>query len=137
MVDRHLIEQRLGSIRDRIARIEARLPADKSTFLVDRDAQETVAFNLFLAFQDSLDVAARLIADGKWPVPTTAREHFEILMRNGVLTAPVSEEMASCAGLRNLIAHAYGSLDLGRLYEELPAGVDALRHYCVEIERQA
>lgn len=134
MVDRHLAEQRFGSIHDHLERIARKLPPDRATFLADRDAHEAVAFNLFLAFQDALDLAARLIADRSWPLPTTAREHFEILARQGVLSAVVAEQMAGCAGLRNLIAHSYGTLDLGRLYDELPAGVSALRAYCAEIE---
>ena len=43
--------------------------------------------------------------------------------------------MSRCAGLRNLIAHAYGGLDLGRLYAELPAGRAALQAFCAELTR--
>lgn len=136
MVDAHLIEQRLAAIADRIARIEEKLPSDRSAFLADRDAQEAVAFNLFLVFQDALDIAAHLIADAGWPVPSTAREHFEILAQRGVLTPETATAMARCAGLRNLIAHAYGSLDLGRLHGEIPAGVAALRAFAGELVRR-
>lgn len=133
MVDRHLIEQRLASIRDRLTRIDATRPRDRQPFLADRTAQEVVAFNLFLAFQDALDVASHIIADRGWQLPTNAREGFEILERNGMLSSVVAQEMAKCAGLRNLIAHAYGSLDLGRLYDELPSGRDALLAFCGEL----
>ena len=133
MVDRHLVEQRLAAIRDRITRIEATLPADRDAFLRDRTAQELVAFNLFLAFQDALDLASHLIADRGYPLPATAREHFEILERNAVITGVVSRAMAGCAGLRNLIAHSYGNLDLARLYDELPRGRDALLAFCGEL----
>jgi uncharacterized protein YutE (UPF0331/DUF86 family) len=44
--------------------------------------------------------------------------------------------MARCAGLRNLIAHAYGTLDLGRLHGEIPAGVAALRSFSGELARR-
>ena len=133
MVDEHLIEQRLAAIRDRIGRIDAALPTAKTEFVSDRTAQEIVAFNLFLAFQDALDLAAHVISDRGLELPTTAREHFEILERAGVLTPSVATSMAGCAGLRNLIAHAYGSLDLGRMYDELPAGRDALLAFCGEM----
>lgn len=133
MVDRHLVEQRLAAIQDRIDRITQTLPADSVAFLADRDAQELVAFNLFLAFQDALDLAAHLIADRGYELPTTAREHFEILGRHQVLTPTVAGAMAECAGLRNLIAHSYGNLDLARLYDELPLGRDALLAFCGEV----
>lgn len=133
MVDEHLIEQRLGAIRDRVDRVAQLLPSERTTFLSDRSAQELVAFNLFVAFQDALDLAGHVIADRGLELPTTAREHFEILARARVLSPTVASAMAGCAGLRNLIAHAYGSLDLARLYDELPAGRDALLAFCGEI----
>jgi uncharacterized protein YutE (UPF0331/DUF86 family) len=133
MVDARLVEQRLAAIGDRLARIAEKLPPDRAAFLADRDAQESVAFNLFLVFQDALDIAAHLIADAGWPVPSTAREHFEILAQRGVLSSETAAAMARCAGLRNLIAHAYGTLDLGRLHGEIPAGVAALRAFAGEL----
>ncbi|MBI2394760.1 MAG: DUF86 domain-containing protein [Deltaproteobacteria bacterium] len=133
MVDSHLVEQRLASIRDRLARIDATLPPDRRAFLADRTIQEVVAFNLFLAFQEALDLAAHLIADAGWELPTTAREHFEVLERHAVLSPHVARSMAGCAGLRNLIAHTYGSVDLARLHDELPLGRDALLAFSAEI----
>lgn len=133
MVDEHVVEQRLAAIRDRLDRIDRTLPGDRARFVTDRTAQEIVAFNLFLAFQDALDLAAQVIADRGLELPTTARGHFEILERAGVVTPVVARAMAGCAGLRNLIAHAYGTLDIGRLYDELPAGRDALLSFCGEI----
>ncbi len=133
MVDPHLSEQRLASIRDHLSRIRAMRPPTREVFLCDRTAQEAVAFNLFLAFQDALDLAARLIADREWELAATAREHFEILAKNKVLTVATAEAVGRCAGLRNLIAHAYGKLDLGRLYDEVPAGIMALEAFSSEI----
>jgi uncharacterized protein YutE (UPF0331/DUF86 family) len=133
VVDSHLIEQRVSAIRDRLTRIEQTLPEDRARFLLERTAQEVVAFNLFLAFQDAIDLAAHLIADRGYELPTTAREHFEILQRHGVLSEPVARAMAGCAGLRNLIAHAYGRIDLARLHDELPFGRDALLAFCGEL----
>ena len=132
MVDEHLVEQRLAAIRDRLARIDATLP-DRAAFLGDRTAQEIVSFSLFVAFQDALDLAAHVIADRGLPLPTTAREHFDILANAKLLTSDVAKAMAGRAGLRNLIAHAYGTLDLGRMHDELPKGRDALRAFCAEI----
>lgn len=133
MVDSHLVEQRLAAIADRLCRIEVTLPPDRESFLGDRTAQEIVAFNLFLALQEALDLAAHVIADRGYELPTTAREHFEILQRHGVLSAPVARAMTGCAGLRNLIAHAYGNLDLARLHDELPRGRDALLAFSGEL----
>jgi uncharacterized protein YutE (UPF0331/DUF86 family) len=135
MVDRHLLLGKLAAIRDRLERIAARLPASPDEFRANRDAQEVVSFNLFLAFQEALDLAAHVIADARWSLPASARQHFDILRDNGVLTGETADAMARCAGLRNLIAHAYGGLDLARLYAELPAGRAALDAFCGEMAK--
>lgn len=43
--------------------------------------------------------------------------------------------MSGCAGLRNPIAHACGTLDMGRMYDELPAGRDALAGAAAEVAK--
>jgi uncharacterized protein YutE (UPF0331/DUF86 family) len=137
VIDRNLLLGRLAAIGDRLARIREKLPESPGAFLTDRDAQEIVTFNLFLAFQDCLDVAAHLIADRGWPVPATNRERFDILAPRGALTPETARAMARCAGLRNLIIRTYGSLDLGRLCEELPAGMVALEAFRSEMADSA
>lgn len=73
MVDEHLIAQRLAAIRDHVARIDSCLPSEREQFLTDRNSQEIVSFNLFLAFQDALALASHVIADRNLELPTTAR----------------------------------------------------------------
>ena len=133
MVDSHILMQRLAAIADRLARIDSALPPSVDAFLVDRTAQEVVAFNLFLAFQDALDICAHVIADRGWELPQTARGHFDILAKHGILAPELARAMGGCAGMRNLIAHAYGSLDLQRLYAELPRGRDALQAFAAAL----
>ena len=133
MVDENILARRLAAIADRLSRMDESLSPTLDAFKVDRTAQEVVSFNLFLAFQDALDIAAHVIADRGWELPQTAREHFEILARHGILTSDLARALAGCAGLRNLIAHAYGSLDLARLYAELPAGLAALRAFTAAV----
>lgn len=126
MLDERLLETKLGRLRARLERARAKLPASREDFESDVDAQEIVSFNLLLAVQEALDLAAHWIADAGWEVPTTAREHFEILASHGVVQRDLARDLALCAGARNLIAHAYGTLDFGRLYAETPRALQTL-----------
>lgn len=98
LVDRNILTQRLAAISDHLARIDSVLPPTVDAFLVDRTAQEVVAFNLFLAFQDALDVCAHVIVDRGWELPQTAREHFDIMARHGILIPGLARAMGGCAG---------------------------------------
>lgn len=131
MLDERLLETKLGRLRARIERVRTRLPASVDDFEADVDAQEIVSFNVLLAVQEALDLAAHWIADAGWEVPTTAREHFETLATHGVLPRDLAREMALCAGARNLIAHGYGTLDLRRLHAEAPIALATLERFAV------
>ena len=133
MIEKHVLTQRLAAIADRLERVETSIPPTLDAFLAQRTAQEVVAFNLFLAIQDALDICAHLIADRGWELPQTGREHFDVLARHGFLAPELARALGGCAGLRNLIAHAYGSLDLERLFNELPSARDALRAFAAAV----
>ena len=96
-----------------------------------------MSFNLILAVQEALDVAARWIADAGWEVPTTAREHFDILATHGVVPQDLARDLALCAGARNLIAHAYGTLDFGRLHAEAPLALATLERFATALAPSA
>jgi hypothetical protein len=48
----------------------------------------------------------------------------KILARNHVITMHHARELAAIAAVRKRIAHGYASVDPGRLWTELPAGLD-------------
>ncbi len=129
MVDPLLLQRKVATLGQRVERAKSKLSVSKDSFVADPDVHEIVAFNLFVAFQEAIDVAAHVIADAGWEVPATAREHFEVLARHGWMEAALATELGACAGARNLIAHAYGSLDIARLYDEAPAGISALERF--------
>ena len=62
-VDARLLETKIVRMRARIDRARAKLPASREDFEGDVDAQEIVSFNLLLAVQEALDLAAHRIAD--------------------------------------------------------------------------
>jgi uncharacterized protein YutE (UPF0331/DUF86 family) len=63
MLDDRVLGTRVARLLARVNRARARLPASRAEFEADLDAQEIVSFNLILAVQEALDVAARWIAD--------------------------------------------------------------------------
>jgi uncharacterized protein YutE (UPF0331/DUF86 family) len=136
MLDERLLETKLGRLLARVERARAKLPASREAFEADVDAQEIVSFNMLLAVQEALDIAAHWIADAGWQVPTTAREHFEILASHGVVPRDLARDLGLCAGARNLIAHSYGTLDFGRLHVEAPKALQTLERFAAELAKK-
>jgi uncharacterized protein YutE (UPF0331/DUF86 family) len=68
-------------------------------------------------------------------LPSSYAEAFDLLARNHVLTPEHARQLAAVASVRNRIAHGYASIDPGRLWAELPAGLDVLDRYVEAIAR--
>ena len=52
----------------------------------------------------------------------------------GVLDHPFARQIASCAGLRNRIVHAYDDLDPAKLHDALQAAVQDVPVYLTKVQ---
>jgi len=113
---REIIARKVAAIRGRTARVRELLPPDAETFLAARTEAEALILNLFLALQESSDLALHLVADRGLGVPGDARSAFELLARAGLVAPALAGRLAAAVGLRNRIAHEYTGLDLRRVF---------------------
>jgi uncharacterized protein YutE (UPF0331/DUF86 family) len=116
VVDRDLIVAKAASVRAHLDRIAAKTEVDLQVFLWDVDRQDVVSFNLHLAVENCIDIAAHIISENGWGVPGSASEMFYLLETKGILDQELTEKMIKAVGLRNLIVHEYGNMDLKRLF---------------------
>lgn len=112
-----MVARKVSEIRSRIARVRELLPATVEEFVARRTEAEALILNLYLALQESSDLAMHIVADRALGVPGDVRTAFELLARSGILSDSLATILASSVGLRNRIAHEYGHLDLRRVYE--------------------
>ena len=135
MVDRDVFDRRLAKLEALLRDLRALARVERERFLVDRGLQAQAERWLQLAAECALDLAHHLIASRGWPVPSTYREAFQILQREGVLTDALSLHMQGWAGLRNILTHVYLEIDHRRLYEVLTGELASLEHYAAAIAR--
>jgi MoxR domain in the MoxR-vWA-beta-propeller ternary systems/Protein of unknown function DUF86 len=62
-------------------------------------------------------------SDEQWEIAPTYREAFRVLAKHGVIESVLANELGHAAQLRNSIAHGYATLDVERLWQELPTGI--------------
>ena len=116
MVDRDLILAKAGSINRHCKRIADKSAVDVKAFEDDLDRQESVLFNLQMAIQNCIDIAAHIVSEEGYGIPGSANEMFYLLEENNILERALTEKMVSAVGLRNLIVHEYGKVDLQKVY---------------------
>jgi uncharacterized protein YutE (UPF0331/DUF86 family) len=128
-----LVAHKTSRVNTRLARVQSGIAVGSAAFLSRIDLIEQVAFNMFLAIQESADIASHIVTDEGWGTPATVAEVFEFLQRNGVISATTAGDMGRGTRLRNLIAHAYGDLDAGKLFAAASAGVGQIERFLVEV----
>ena len=116
MVDHDLIITKAGTVKAHLDRIADKVGTNLQLFIRDVDRQDIVAFNLHLAVENCIDIAAHIISENGWGVPGSASEMFYLLEEKGFVESALTARMIKAVGLRNLIVHEYGDIDLKRLF---------------------
>ena len=133
MVDRDLIIAKASSVRKYLKRVEEKRGQDVQEFLKDFDCQDIVSFNLQLAIQNCIDIAAHIISEEGVGVPGSLTEMFYLLEENGYLSERLTEKMVRAVGFRNLLVHEYGKIDLKQVYEIANEHIEDLNKYLLSI----
>jgi uncharacterized protein YutE (UPF0331/DUF86 family) len=116
LIDSDLILAKAGSVRKYLGRVADKSQIDLSTFLRDLDRQESILFNLQMAIQNCIDIAAHIISEEGFGVPGSTNEMFYLWEENGYLQSALTEKMVRAVGFSNLIGHAYGRIDLQQVF---------------------
>jgi len=117
MVDKDIILAKSSAVKKHIKRIKDLPLKDFQTFQNNSDYQDILLFNIQLAVQNCIDIAAHIISDEDLGIPGSTNEMFYTLEENGYLTRDITEKMVRAVGFRNLIVHEYVNLKLNRVYE--------------------
>ncbi len=58
-----------------------------------------------------VDLASLIIKERNLKLPEDDSEAFDILVEEGIITKDLAEKLKDAKGMRNIIAHQYGSVD--------------------------
>ncbi len=98
MVDRDVILSKASAGEKHLKRIGEKREIDLPTFLKDIDCQESVLFNLQMAIQNCIDLAAHIASEEELGVPGSTNELFYLLEENGYLSLELTEKMVKAVG---------------------------------------
>ena len=120
MVDRYVVQARIGKLREYLALLRRiRRLASESRFVADPLIYGNAERYLQLAIQAVLDISNHIVADRNLSLPADNRELFELLVKEKVLSASLSRRLTPMAGFRNILVHEYLEIDRHRVYRAL------------------
>lgn len=137
MVDKDLLLAKASSVKRYIKRIEEKSKIDLDTFLSDIDRQEIVLFNIQMAVQNCIDIAAHIISEEGLGIPGSTSEMFYLLEENAYLDKQITEKMVKAAGLRNLIVHEYAKVEITQIFDIAQKNITDLNAYLKVIFKKA
>jgi len=118
-----------GSVEKHLRRIRLKSDTDRENFFEDLDRQESILFNIQMAIQNCIDIAAHIISDEGFGVPGSTNEMLYLLEDNGFLSKDLTEKMVKAVGFRNLMVHEYGRIDLDQVFDMARKDIDDLNDY--------
>lgn len=128
-LDRALLAEKAAVIERHLARVESRLPADKDAFGWATDASDAVILHLWLAVQQVIDLATAVCIRLSLGTPSTYADAFRKLEHAGLLESDLADRLVRAAGFRNVVAHAYESIDMERVWRTAKSGPADLRAF--------
>jgi uncharacterized protein YutE (UPF0331/DUF86 family) len=128
-LDRAVLAERTATLERHLARVADRLPATPEELQQSPDASDAVILHLWQATQIVTDLAVSACAVHKLGTPQNYADAFRRLEAAGQLAPPLAARLVRAAGFRNVVAHAYDTLDLARVHAAATHGPDDLRAF--------
>ena len=128
VLDRSVLAERTMTVQRHLARVADRLPAAPDLLQPATDASDAVVLHLWQATQIVIDAAMSACLALRLGTPNSYADAFLRLRQAEIIEADLAHRLTRAAGFRNLVAHAYESLDLRRVHQAATDGpADLLR----------
>jgi len=108
----------------------------KDDLLKDPTLKGAVERYLYLVCQATIDFAESLISYLNLRTPSTYGEIFEILSEQKLISKEMVLKMKKMAGFRNILAHAYGEINLDIMLEILKKDVFDFNLFIKEVREK-
>lgn len=122
VLDRAVLAERAMAVQRHLQRVADRLPATAVDLRPATDASDAVVLHLWQATQIVIDLAMSACVATKLGTPSSYADAFRRLQTAGLIDAGLADRLARAAGFRNVVAHAYDTLDMKRVHEAATDG---------------
>jgi uncharacterized protein YutE (UPF0331/DUF86 family) len=133
-LDRAVLAERVTTLRRHLARVADKLPVRPEELVASTDATDAVVLHLWQATQIVIDLAVAACAVHQLGTPEGYADAFRRLARANLIEGTLADRLVKAAGFRNVVAHAYETLDLTRVHRAAVNGPADLIAFVAAIE---
>lgn len=121
-IDQDILAERTQAIERHLDRVRQRLPSTPAELTPSTDASDAVVLHLWQATQIVIDLAVAACLHFKLGTPSTYADAFRKLGDAGLVDSSLATRLVRAAGFRNVVAHAYETLDMARVFRAAQEG---------------
>lgn len=132
-IKKQVINIRLEKLRDYIKQLESYKSLDYIEFCENQDKHYAVERILELAIQVVLDIGSHILSVG---FNESFSEYKEVMCKLGqkkVIDKKLSVNLVNAAGFRNILIHAYLTIDMEEVYRSLKDDVKDFKKFIKQI----
>lgn len=100
--------------------------------IADKVDEWALRYGLLESIQIIIDLSCSFVAEKNLGIPKNYSECIELIISNNYLDKELGKRIIQMVGLRNLLVHEYGIIDLNKLYEYLNH-LDDIRNFATAI----
>lgn len=128
-VNRKTVDKKLDLLNEVIEKLQDIKALSRENFMSDFFIHDTAIRNLVLGIEIIVDVGNHILLEVFHSSADTYKDVVLTLGEAKVVPKDFAKENANMADFRNLIVHAYGSLDMKQVYQNLQKAPDVFRKF--------
>lgn len=119
MIDKELIKNKMADIEKYLKELDPILKSGSRIIIDDNLRLHTVERLFQLIVDTAVDINTHIIMASDFNVPDDSYSTFVALGENKILPMDFAIRIAPSVGLRNLIVHKYGNVDLKKMVDDV------------------
>ncbi len=127
--DASVLAERAMAVERHLRRVADRLPESPADLRPSTDASDALLLHLWQATQIVIDLAMAACLARDLGTPGSYADAFRRLQAAGLIDVALAGRLVRAAGFRNVVAHAYETLDMARVHEAATRGPVDLRAF--------
>ena len=137
MLDKNLIKNKMSDIQGYFGELKPIVDLDIKDILQDNMKVHTTERLFQLIVDTSIDINTHIISESNFQTPEDYQSTFITLAENKILSMDLAIKIAPSVGLRNLVVHKYGKVDMKKMMESIKNEMGDYVAYLKEINKLA
>lgn len=135
MIDKDLIKTKMSDIQAYYNELDPILKEDAREIIENNLKLHTVERLFQLIVDASVDINTHIISELGISVPDDYQSTFTALGENKILPMDFALKISPSVGLRNLVVHKYGKVDIKKMIDDIKNEIEQYLEYLKHIQQ--